>query len=147
MSTRIWFIVALITLFSSCIVQSPKYTSLDNVMSLKTGMSKDKVEEVLGIGPYDLKAHTDSTDVLIYIYRVVDRKTLSFYTKPKNGQKSIGKYVQLEVTYSKDNKVLAIESCNLCPDNLVSYSKVDFEKIFMFITVALPVVLVYIGLK
>jgi hypothetical protein len=72
---------------------------------------------------------------------------LSFYTKPVNGKKSTGKYVQLEVTYSKDDKVVQMESCNLCPDNLVGRSKIDIEKIIAFITVTLPVLLVYFGLQ
>ncbi len=112
---------------TSCIVQSPKYTSLDQVMALKVGMTKDEVEKELDLQPYDLKAYTDSTNVFTYVYRTVDRRTLSFYTKKKNGRKAIGKYVQLHVAYSKkNNKAVLIESCSDCPDNLVSTSKVDF---------------------
>jgi hypothetical protein len=136
-----------ILLFSSCIVQSPKYTSLEQVMSLHTGMTKTEVEESLKLKPYDLKAVTDSGTTLIYIYRVIDRRTLSFDTKPDNGRKSTGKYVQLQVTYSKENKVVNIESCNTCPDNLVTKSRVDIEKVIAFITVTLPVLLVYFGLQ
>ena len=134
-------------LLTSCIVQSPKYTSLEQVMSLHLGMSKTEVEQALGIKPYDLKAVTDTSTVLIYVYRVIDRKTLSFYTKPVNGRKSTGKYVQLQITYSKEDKVLQMESCNLCPDNLIGRSKIDIEKIIAFITVTLPVLLVYFGLQ
>jgi hypothetical protein len=43
--------------------------------------------------------------------------------------------------------VLLIESCNHCPDNLVHYSKVDFEKVFAFVTLTLPIILIAIGLK
>jgi outer membrane protein assembly factor BamE (lipoprotein component of BamABCDE complex) len=147
MNYRNWLIGSLIVLLQSCIVQSPTYTSLEQVMSLKTGMSKEKVEEVLGLKPYDLKANTDSTTIFIYVYRVVDRRTISIFTKPMNGRKSVGKYVQLEVTYSKDNKVMGIESCNLCPDNLVTNSKIDFQRIFALVTITLPIILVFIGLK
>jgi hypothetical protein len=115
-------------------------------MSLSIGMTRERVEEILGIQPYDLKAMTDTSSVFIYVYRVTDRKTLSFYTRPKNGSKKIGKYVQLNVAYSKNNKVISIESCSLCPDNLVTKNNVDFEKVFAFITVTLPVLLLYIGL-
>jgi outer membrane protein assembly factor BamE (lipoprotein component of BamABCDE complex) len=144
---NILFALALL-LLTSCIVQSPKYSTLEKVISLEIGMTKLQVEEALGVKPYDLKAYTDTSQVFIYVYRVNDRKTLSFYTKPVNGRRSIGKYVQLEVTYSlKDCKVSKIESCNTCPDNLVATSKVDFDKIFAFITISLPAILIYIGLK
>ncbi len=142
-------IFASVLLFlTSCIVQSPKYSTLEKVVSLQIGMTRVEVEKTLGIEPYDLKSYTDTSQVFIYVYRVVDRKTLSFYTKPVNGRKSIGKYVQLEVAYSiKDCKVIRIESCNMCPDNLMNTSKVDFDKIIVFITVTLPVLLIYFGLK
>jgi len=142
------FIVALILLFfTSCFVESPKYTSLEQVVSLKLGMPKDTVEKVLGVRPYDIKAYTDTSNVFIYVYRVKDRRTISFYTKPVNGKESIGKYVQLEVSYSKDDKLIKIESCNLCPDNLVTQNNIDFDKVILFITVTLPVLLIYFGLK
>jgi len=109
-------------------------------------MTRETVEETLGLQPYDLKAFTDSSSVFVYVYRVMDRRTLSFYTKPVNGSKKLGKYVQLFVAYSKDNKVISIETCSLCPDNLVTKSKIEFEKVFVFLTVTLPVLLIYIGL-
>ena len=133
--------------FSSCIVQSPKYSTLEQVMTLKLGMTKVEVEEVLGVKSYDLKARNDTSDVYIYIYRVLDRRTFSFNTKPVNGKIATGKYVQLEIAYSKAGTVVNIESCNLCPDNLVSTSKVDFAKVIVFITVTLPVLMIYFGLK
>lgn len=133
--------------FSSCIVQSPKYSTLEQVMTLKLGMTKIEVEEILGVQAYDLKAKNDSDNVLIYIYRVLDRKTLSFNTKPVNGKVATGKYVQLEITYSRDNTVVRIESCNLCPNTLETTSKIDFAKVIVFITVTLPVLLIYFGLK
>lgn len=147
MKIKIIAFIGVLIIFTSCIVQSPKYTTLQKVISLQLGMSKAEVEQTLGIQPYDLKAYTDTSNVFIYVYRVTDRKTLSFYTKFVNGKKSIGKYVQLEVTYSKKDKVTKIESCNTCPDNLVNIDKINFSGIFVFITVTLPVLLIYIGLK
>jgi hypothetical protein len=117
-------------------------------MSLHVGMTKEQVEKTLDLAPYDVKAYTDSSDVFIYVYRTIDRRTLSFYTKKKNGRKAIGRYVQLYVAYSKKtNKVINIESCGDCNDNLVTTSRVDFEKVITFVSVTLPVILVYIGLK
>jgi hypothetical protein len=60
--------------------------------------------------------------------------------------KTIGKYVQLDVAYSKDGKVINIESCSLCPDNLVLRKYIDFAQVLVFITVTLPVTLLYFGL-
>ena len=89
------YLIAIVILFSisSCIIQSPKYTSLEKVMSLSTGMTKQEVEDSLGVKPYDIKAFTDTSDVFIYIYRVTDRRTFSFNTTPVNGKESTGKYV------------------------------------------------------
>lgn len=137
----------LIIILSSCLVQSPKYTSIDQVMSLEPGMSKVQVEERLGVKPYDVKLLTDSSKVYIYVYRVNDRKTLSFNTKPVNGKKTTGKYVQLDVTYSMQDSLISIETCRMCPDNLTTTSKINVEKMVLFVTVTLPVLLIYFGLK
>jgi len=147
MKKNILKVAIILLVLTSCIVQSPKYTSLQQVMSLQLGMTQKQVEEILGVQPYDLKAYTDTSNVFIYVYRVTDRKTISFLTKPLNGMKSTGKYVQLEVTYSMDGKVISIESCNLCPDNLVTRSSIDFDKIFVFVTVTLPVLLIFFHLN
>jgi len=140
------FIVLLLQL-SSCIVQSPKYTSFEQIKALKLGMSKGEVEKFLGVEAYNLKALTDTSEVYIYVYRVIDRRTLAGFTEPTNGKKTQGKYMQMEVAYSLEGKVINIESCTLCPDNLVTTSKINFEKILAFITVTLPVILVYIGFQ
>ncbi len=136
-----------VSLLSSCLVQSPKYTSIDQVMSLEPGMTKDQVEERLGVKPYDVKLLTDTSKVYIYVYRVSDRKTLSFNTKPVNGKKTTGKYVQLDVTYSMQDSLISIETCRMCPDNLTTTSKINVEKMVLFVTVTLPVLLIYFGLK
>lgn len=112
-------------------------------MSLKLGMTKAQVEETLGVQPYDLKAYNDTSNVFIYVYRVTERRTISFNTKPENGKELLGKYVQLAVTFSKGGKVLSIESCSLCPDNLVTTSKIDFVEVLVFFTVTLPLLLLY----
>lgn len=135
-------------LLSSCLVQSPQYSSFEQVVTLDVGMTQAQVEEKLGLSPYDLKAYTDSTNVFIYVYRTNERRTLSFYTEKKNGKHALGKYVQLFVTYSKKTgKVLNIESCSSCPNDLDKKIKIDYEKIYAFVTVTLPVILIYFGLK
>ncbi len=136
-----------VLLLGSCIVQSPKYTSLDKVISLELGMTKEQVEEILGVAPYDIKASNDSNRSYIYVYRLTDRRTLSFHTQPTNGKEVIGKYMQLQVAYSYANKVTKIESCSTCLDNLVNTKKLDFQKLIVFVTITLPVILVFIGLN
>ncbi len=147
MKKLILFLAFPIVLQFSCVVQSPKYASIDQVISLKVGMSKAQVEKILGIKPYDLKMYNDTSNVFIYVYRVTDRRTISFFTKPVNGKETKGRYLQLDVTYSMDDKVLLIETCRFCANNLVTTSKIDFEKVFLFFTITLPVILIYLGLK
>jgi hypothetical protein len=132
---------------ASCIVRSPKYTTLEKVMCLELGMTRAQVESTLGLEPYDLKAHSDTGTVLIYVYRLTDRRTLAFNTKPLNGKKVTGQYVKLAVTYSPQGKVTSIVSCSQCSDNLETTKKIDLEKVLIFITVTLPVLLIYFGLK
>ena len=141
------FLAFPILLQFSCVVQSPKYATIDQVMSLRVGMSKAQVEKNLGIKPYDLKMFNDTCNVFIYVYRVTDRRTISLYTTPVNGKEAKGRYLQLDVTYSMDDKVLRVETCRFCANNLVTTSKIDFEKVFLFVTITLPVILVYLGLK
>jgi len=136
-------VIFMLLFLSSCFVRSPKYSTLEQAMSLQLGMTKAQVEETLGVPPYDLKAYNDTSNVFIYVYRVTERRTISFNTKPGNGKELRGKYVQLAVTYSKDGKVLSIESCNLCPDNLVRTSKIDIVEVLVFFTVTLPLLLLY----
>ena len=50
-----FLLLLLISILSSCLVQSPKYTSIDQVMSLEPGMTKVQVEERLGVKPYDVR--------------------------------------------------------------------------------------------
>lgn len=134
-------------LCSSCIVQSPRYATISQVLSLEVGMTKAEVEDVLGVGPYDLKSQDDSLRTLIYVYRVDDRRTLAGLTNERNGKASLGKYVQLNVTYSNDGKVMAIDSCGMCPANMVEVTKIDFEKILGFLMVTVPALLVLVGLQ
>lgn len=144
---KIFKIAVSFLFFSSCIVQSPKYTTFEKVTALEIGMTKERVEKVLEIEPYNIKQVTDSSCRYIYVYRVNDRRTLLGATKPLNGKRTLGKYTQLIVTYSKNDIVTGFESCTQCPDDLERTRKVDVEKVILFITVTLPILLVYFGLK
>jgi len=140
-------VLAMMMLCTSCIVQSPRYATIGQVLTLELGMTQNEVEEVLGIGPYDLKSQDDSLRTLIYVYRVDDRRTLSLLTKARNGKASKGKYVQLNIAYSKDGRVVRIESCSMCPENLVVTTAIDFEKILGFLMVTVPSLLLLVGLQ
>ncbi len=139
--------IVIMLFLSSCIVQSPKYTTVQQVLTLKIGMTKAEVEDTLGLKPYDIKLYNDTGNTYVYVYRVVDRRTFPFNTKPTNGKEVLGKYIKLAVTYSKDNKVMKVEPCTTCTDNLEITRKLDFQKVTAFITVTLPVILIYLGLK
>jgi hypothetical protein len=146
MNIKVIITTCILLYLNSCIVQSPKYTTFEQVMRLQLGMTKTEVEKELGIEPYDIKVITDTTDVYIYVYRVNDRRTLYLNTRPANGKKVRGRYLQLSTTFSKAGKLLKIESCNNS-DDLVTVNKINIDKIILFITVTLPVILVYLGLK
>jgi hypothetical protein len=147
MKNYLYIILVFLLPFTSCIVKSPKYSTLDKVMTLKLGMTREEVEQTLNLKPYNLKAVNETSDVFIYVYRVKARRTLFLNTKPTNGRDATGNYQQLEVTYSKAGKVTALNSCTECPDNLESVAKVDIEKLVLFVTATLPAILVYLGLQ
>jgi outer membrane protein assembly factor BamE (lipoprotein component of BamABCDE complex) len=140
-------VLGCLLLCSSCIVQSPRYATISQVLSLEVGMTKTEVEDVLGVGPYDLKSQDDSLRTLIYVYRVDDRRTLSLLTKARNGKSSKGKYVQLNITYTRDGRVLRFDSCGMCPDNMVVTTAIDFEKTLGFLMVTVPSLLLLVGLQ
>lgn len=116
-------------------------------MRLQVGMTKVQVENILCLEPYNIKLFTDTSKTFVYVYRMVDRKTLTIHTNTVNGSETLGKYTQLFVSYNTDDKVVSIESCITCEDDLVSTKKVDIQKVIAFVTVTLPVLLIYFGLK
>ncbi len=134
-------------MLGSCIVHSPKYTGVEEVLQLKVGMTKEEVSKTLGIPPYDLKSVTDSGTVYIYKYRTTDRKTFPLNMKKTNGKKSIGKWVDLFVTYDLDGKAKTITSCSECGETKLGENKFDIKTIVIMVTVIIPSVLVYLGLK
>lgn len=80
MSFRV-FIAFLITIvISSCEVAKqsmvvPPYTSVDKLVNLKQGMTTGEVSKTLGIEPYDIyHIQEDGSSILVYNYRVKDRK-------------------------------------------------------------------------
>ena len=123
------------------------YATFDKVMELRVGMTREAVENTLDLSPYDLQMLDDSSTVYTYVYRVEERRTVYLNTLPKNGKAVKGRYVQLNVTYSKDKRVTRMETCDSCGATLTTTRKLDFNKLSLFITATLPVILIYFGLK
>jgi hypothetical protein len=141
------FILVLFAMLSSCIVNAPRYTTVEKVFTLKLGLTKDEVAKVLETPAYNLKSMTDSETVLLYKYRVKDRTTLPFMLKPNNGKRIDSKFVNLVITYNKQGVSKSIMSCGDCDETIVETKRLDINKLFTLLTVTIPVVLVYFGIK
>lgn len=130
----------------SCIVSAPKYTHVEQVMQLKTGMSMDSVNSKLGIEPYDIDIY-DSTGYRSYIYkyRTTDRKTIPFFLKETNGKRKIGKYMDLVAYYDSTNIAYHFES--RLTDSKVDQKKFNINSFVIIITVVVPALLVYLGIQ
>lgn len=131
----------------ACIVNAPKFTTVEKVLTLHLGMSQEEVSEALGIPPYNFILHNDTSTVLLYKFRVADRTTLPFLLRETNGKKVRGRYVNLLVTYNRRLIATKMASCNDCDPTVVNQKKIDINKVITFVTVTLPVLLVYLGIK
>ncbi|MBA2613402.1 MAG: hypothetical protein H0U95_15665 [Bacteroidetes bacterium] len=120
---------------------------MEKVLELKIGMTKEEVSQQLNSKPYNFKLLTDTETILLYKYRVVDRAVLPFLLKENNGKTVRGKYANLLVAYNKSGKATKIESCNDCDETIIEEKKINIDKIVTFLTVTLPVVLVFLGIK
>lgn len=141
------YLSLLVLLCSSCFVRAPRYTTLDKVFELRLGMTKEEVSKVLNSKPYNLKLLTDSVNILLYKYRVNDRATFPFLLKENNGKQVLGNYANLLVTYNKKGLATKIENCTDCDLSTIEEKRLDINKIVTFLTVTLPVVLVFLGIK
>jgi len=143
----LFFSLIILLSFSGCVVQAPKYSKVELVLLLKPGMTQEEVKSLLGIPPYDMKSINENETVLIYKYRVTDRKTIPFLMKPANGMNATGKWVDLFITFSKEGKVVKIESCSECGETKTKQSKLDLNALITFISFTLPALLLYLGLQ
>lgn len=137
--------VTLLILVQSCIVSGPKYTRVEKVMHLKTGMTKEEVNKQLGLKPYDIYCF-DSTgnNSYVYKYRTTDRKTVPFLLKDTNGVKSRGKYMDLIAYYDTSNVAYRFESKPT--DSKLDEKRLDINTLVTVMTVTLPAVAVYLGI-
>jgi outer membrane protein assembly factor BamE (lipoprotein component of BamABCDE complex) len=144
---RFLSILLIVCSLTSCIVQAPKYSNVEDVLILKVGMTKEDVSATLGIPPYDIKSYTDSTSELIYKYRTTDRRTLSFLLEETNGHRVKGKWVDLFITYDKNNKATEIKSCSYCGETKVKEQRINYNAVIQALSVVAPGLLVYFGLR
>ena len=145
--SKILFALLFSCTFCSCVVNAPKYTTIEKVLVIQLGMSQDSVSKILGIPPYNFILKTDSETVLLYKFRVSDRTTIPFLLGPANGKKIRGRYVNLLVTYNRAGLAKKMESCNNCDETIVEEKRLDINKVVTLITVTLPIVLVFLGIK
>jgi hypothetical protein len=142
------FIALLCCGLCSCIVTAPRYTTVEKVFTLKTGMTSDEVAQALGIRPYNISSMSDTETVYLYKYRLTDRTTVPLFMGATNGKSVLGKYVNLLVTYNKAGLVTKLESCGKeCDETIVETNQVDINKVITFLSVTLPIVLVFVGIK
>jgi hypothetical protein len=143
-TARLLFIIVSL---SSCIARVPKYTNVEQVMLLKTGMTKDSVEKIIGIQPYDFKSLTNDDYVLVYRYRTVIRSVVPLFIRATNGKTIRGRWEDIFITYGKDDRVKDISSCAQCEVKQLAKATYDITSILSTMaTLALPVVLVFLGL-
>jgi hypothetical protein len=88
-------IISLIAIvYSSCTYFiAPPYTNVSELIKVRKGMTMNKVNEVLGINPYDIyTVQDDGGTILVYNYRIKERKmavngNFAKITKSERGQK------------------------------------------------------------
>ncbi len=134
-------------LLSSCIIQAPKYASVEQVFALKTDMTQEEVSTALGIPPYSLKSKDDSEVVYIYKYRATERKTMPLFLKKTNGAKATGPYMDLSITFNAKTGKLTSMKSKVTPREEKGKYAIDVNSIFTLLTVTAPALLVYLGLQ
>src|SRR6478752_4937158 len=109
------FLICCTVLLSSCLIQAPKYSMLENVMKLKPGLTLQQVNDTLDLEPYSIKNRDSSGKyTIIYKYRVYDRSTIPFFLKRKNGVTVKGKFVTLLAHFDKNNLLTSFDTCTDC---------------------------------
>ncbi|MCE9540012.1 MAG: hypothetical protein K8R85_12460 [Bacteroidetes bacterium] len=104
-----------IVMISSCTSiykSSPPFTSVDKIIQLKSDMDIRKVNEMLGIQPYDIYTIQETGgSLLVYNYRIRDRK------------------VKLPVDLAKQDEFIHSEEFQTKGD---TYYRTDAQRLFIF---------------
>lgn len=113
-------IVAVTLMFTSCATittmstkeQAPRFTTIEKVLKLNSGMSYDEVVKTLGSDPYNMYSLTyeDKQTVYIWYYKIVERKedpkVLSTPEGSVSGEEVIDKQQMLYVTFDENKKLV-----------------------------------------
>ena len=140
----------IIFFFSSCTVKHPKYFMVDEVFKLDIGMTKEQVDSIVGITPYNvLSIDSNQTRVYTYVYRTNHIKRIPIIMSRKKGLKTEGLFSDLQITYTPNNIVINIETCTDCGTNYINESKIDINKLIAnvttLLTVTVPTILLFLS--
>ncbi len=142
-----FIILTLIVSFSitGCIVKGPKYTHVENVLNLNNGMTLKTVNETLKLRPYDLRSlDSAGNKVLIYKYRLTDRRTVPLFLKDTNGKNISSKFMDLHCTFDSKNILVKLESKST--NSELKEQRLNINSLITFLTVTAPAFLVYLGI-
>lgn len=135
-------------LLSSCLVQNPRYSEVRQVLKLEIGMSLQEVAAIMETPPYDLKSVSETGEfTYIYKYRVEELRRFMYIMNRNKGFKSRGKYVDLFVFFSKEGKVVQIESCSECNLEEDQETKIDINNLITVLITTVPIIFLYLGLR
>ncbi|MFI5203505.1 MAG: hypothetical protein ACHQF2_03325 [Flavobacteriales bacterium] len=133
-------------LLYGCVATGPKYTRVEKVMKLRNGMTQKMVDSIVALKPYDLVSiDKEGNRTMLYKYRVTDRRTLPFLLRDTNGFEYKGKFADLLVTYNHADTVVCLESKG--SDSEIKTKKLDINALITLVSITVPSVLVYLGLK
>lgn len=133
-------------MFTSCIAIAPKYTRVEKVVKLRNGMTQQQVDSIVDIKPYDIVSiDKEGNRTMLYKYRVTDRRTLPFLLKDTNGHEFRNKFMDLHVTYNLKDTVICLES--KLTESEVKTKKLDINALITLISITVPSVMVYLGIK
>lgn len=95
-------------------IQLPKFTTMEKLSQIKTGMIRDQVELILGIPAYQVSSIDENGDItVIYNYRVSERKVARNIIQPTNGLDTWGNFGRIFITFSKDERVVKAFACGV----------------------------------
>lgn len=123
---------------------------VDKVMAVQTGMTKDTIDSIFGVSPYNLLAY-DSTGVVTYtyVYRTRHVKRFPIVMSRKSGLPAEGEFIDLNVTYDTAGVAIHIESCPDCPRDYLTQTDINpteiIASITTIITVTVPALLVFLS--
>lgn len=138
-------IILIILSITGCIVKGPKFTHVEKVLDLKPGLTLTEVNNTLGLKPYDLIS-MDSTGarVLLYKYRLTDRRTVPLFLKDTNGKEISAKFADLYCSFNSENILTNLYSQP--SESELKEHRFNINNFMTFLTVTAPAFLLYLGI-